>query len=539
MKILGLSHPYSWNNAACLLVDGRLIAFAEEERFNRLKYAPNMAPVRAMEYCLKEGGITLKEIDSIAIGFDPIPQIIWGNLFNQSPHFAYKKIKRAAWGILRGNALLPFDVNDRRVVFINHHDAHIASSFFLSGFEQSNIISFDGAGGGEAGKLGFGSGTDVEIFERIPNEASWGRLYETITGLLGFKRHADEGKVMGLAPYGKSRGDFDFIDFHDDIPRIIPSKFYTYINAIIPRQKDEPLTEYHKDIAATLQANLEKAGLQMLRHLVSKTGNRNLCLAGGVALNCAMNGKMISSGLIDNIFVQPVSSDAGTALGAAVAVHVQKTGRRPDVVFDHLYWGPRFSNEQIQKLLNECGVSYTREENIAAKAAQLLSQDKVLGFFHGRMEAGPRALGGRSILANPANPGMKDIVNNRVKKREPWRPFAPSILEEYAPQYAQNYYKSPFMILAFQARKEKLSQLVSAAHVDESIRVQAVSKKTNPKYWQLIDEFRKITGIPAVLNTSFNKAGEPIVCTPEDALRTFFASGLDYLVLEDFLVSKR
>lgn len=538
LNILGVSHPYSWNNAACLLMDGNLVAFAEEERFTRIKYAPNTPAIKAIDYCLKEGGITMEDIDYICIGFDSVWSSIWGNLFIQSPRYSYHKIKKNFFSIRSGNRKLPFDVKDRRVIFVNHHDAHIASSFYLSGFESSNIISFDGAGGGEAGKIGYGSGTKIDIFKRISNEGSWGRMYEAVTGLLGFKPHGDEGKVMGLSSFGVSSGDFNFINYYLDIPEIDGYKFKQFLKTIRPRLKDEPLTDYHKNLAATLQANLEKVALRITKYLVRKTGNRNLCLSGEVALNCAMNGKLLQSGLIDNIFVQPISSDAGTALGAAVHVYVEKNKKRPDILFDNLYLGPKYTNDQIKTILDNFNLKYSYHEDIAKVGAELLSKNKIVGYFQGKMEAGPRALGGRSILANPANPSMKDLVNNKVKKREPWRPFAPSILEERASSYALNYYPSYFMILAFMSNPDKVKDIISATHVDGTIRVQGVSKKTNPNYWQLIKEFENLTGIPAVLNTSFNVAGEPIVCSPEDAIRTFFASGLDCLILENFLIVK-
>ncbi len=541
MKILGITHPYSLNNAACLLIDGKLIAFAEEERFIRYKHSPRIAAAKATDYCLKTANIKLADLDYIAVGMDDWHRSILPNLFGQSPSFAYQKIRRNIKWIRLLRWTQPFDFKDKRVINVNHHLAHIASSFYLSGFERANIISLDGAGESEAGFLAYGQGTEVKIFHRITNQDSWGGLYEDFTKILGFKKHSQEGKTMGLAAYGIPQlNKFDFIDWSArPIPKINYQKRKEFTDKIKRREPDQEITQEHKDLAATLQGSLEKAGLAMVKYLHEKTGCGNLSLAGGVALNCSMNGILLESDCVDNIFIQPASSDAGTALGAAVYVYVQKTGQRPNFIFDHAYWGPEFSNQQIEEMIKEAKVSkWHYSDNIFKEAAEKISQNQIVGWFQGRMEIGPRALGNRSILANPALAQMKDILNNNVKKREPWRPFAPSILEEYADQYVQGYYQSPFMILSFRVKPEKEKELAAAAHIDKTVRLQSVSKQTNPYYWQLIDEFRKITGLPAVLNTSYNLAGEPIICTPRDALRTFYGSGMDCLAMGDYLIEK-
>ncbi len=537
MNILGITHScYSANNAACLLINGKLIAFAEEERFIRKKHAPRIGACQATKYCLDQAGITIKDLDYIAVGFDdcprPFSQILFLNQDKNRKKTLY--LRKFKWN-------QPFSFKDPRVININHHISHLASSFYLSGFKQVNLISLDRRGESESGLLGYGDGLDMRIFHRVNNQETWGGLYEDITGLLGFKKHSQEGKTMGLASYGTPYPErFNFIDWNaKPVPKIDYQKKLAFLSKIKKRNRYDQITQEHKDLAATLQTVLEKAVLQMVKYLYQQTNSKNLCLAGGVALNCAMNGALLNSEYVDNIYIQPASSDAGTALGAATYVYVKKTNQLPKFVFNHAYWGPQFNDQEIEVMIKECKVNkYHQSENIFKEAAEKIAQDKIIGWFQGRMEAGPRALGNRSILANPANPKMKDMINKNVKKREPWRPFAPSILEEDAPDYVENYYPSPFMILAFKAKKDKLKDLIATAHVDETVRLQTVSKKTNSNYWKLINEFKKLTKIPAVLNTSYNLAGEPIVCTPRDALRTFYASGMDCLAIGNYLVEK-
>lgn len=540
MRILGLTHPYSWNTAAALLVDGNLVAFAEEERFTRIKHAPRAFPIRAMEYCLKEGGISLEDVDHIAIGMDSLWSVVLPNLWPRQPlRFAYGKIQRTMKEIRRGNELMPFDVSADRVTFVNHHLAHIASSFYLSGFDRANVISLDGAGGGESGMLGWGEGTNVHVLHRVTNAGSWGALYERITKAIGFRPHSHEGKTMGLAAFGTPRRElFDFIDWKEPIPAIDHTKRNRFLRTLRQRQRHEPLTQEHKDLAATVQDALERGLLQMTAWLTKQSGSRALCLSGGVALNCSANGKLLHSGLIDDIYIQPASSDAGVALGAAVWKHVALTGKRPNLVFDRASWGPSFTDEEIEKVLKEAKAPYQQVTDIEARTAKLLSEGKIVGWFQGRMEVGPRALGNRSILADPKIPGIKDKVNAEVKHREMWRPFAPSILHEDMGEYVEKPSTSPFMILAFQARKDRVGDFPAAVHVDNTARVQGVKRDVNPQYYRLIEEFKELTGRGVILNTSFNFAEEPLVCSPRDALRTFYSCGLDALAIGSFLLRK-
>lgn len=527
LYILGVTHPISWNNAACLLKDGRLVAMAEEERFTRFKHAPRVAPLRAIDYCLAEAGITLDDVRGIGVGWDQGATWI--------PSFDLKRYHVGKHYLHQ----FPFKVDGKRAKLVNHHVAHALSAYYSSGFPEANVISLDASGGYDSGLLAVGHGKDMEELYRVPNDSSWGVLYGQFTRVLGFRPHSDEGKVMGLAAFGTPQGAFPFIDFGKDIPWIDREGMKRHLAKLPVRDHRAPLDPSHKDLAATLQWNFEKAVRQMAAWLHGKTGLRNVTMGGGCALNCSTNGKVLMEPFVDRIFVQPAAHDASTALGAAFQIHAEMTGERPDFTMDHAYWGPAFTSEQVKSVLEKGLVrNFRRTDDIAGETAQLLADGKVVGWFQGRMEIGPRALGGRSILADPRTLAMKDRVNNRVKNREPWRPFAPSFLAEAFAPFVDKPHPSPFMILAFQGRPGEVDKLMGAAHVDKTIRVQTVEKAAHPRYWGLIDAFRKHTGVPCLLNTSFNVAGQPIVCTPFDAVSTFFACGLDVLAIEDYLVFK-
>jgi len=541
MIILGLTHPISWNNAACILVDGQLAAMAEEERFNRIKHAPRMPPKQAMDYCLEQAGVELHQVDHIAIGFDSALRAALGNLNIREP---LSGLNQAAQWLRQGSIherQIPLGKYDRkRVIFVNHHRAHIASSFFASGLSEANILSLDGSGGSESGMLAVGRGPQIEVLRTVSNRGSWGLIYELVTESLGFRRHSGEGKTMGLAAYAQPDPDgLPFVDWRGDIPVINPGQRKVFVASLKHRRKDEPITVEHQTLAATLQDTLERAGEQMANWLYRQTGIRRLCLAGGTALNCTMNGRLAQLPWVDEIFIQPAAHDAGTALGAALAVYVEKTGSRPDWRMEHVYWGPEYDNETIKVALQSfTGIHFRRSENICAETASLLAKGHIVGWFQGRLEVGPRALGNRSILADPSRREMKDIVNSKVKHREPWRPFAPSVLEESIGRYVDPAMLSPFMILAFDTNPSTRAELVSAIHVDGTCRPQTVSRATNPRYWELINQFEQLTGIPAVLNTSFNVDSQPIVNTPHQAIDTFINCGLDVLAIGDYLVWK-
>lgn len=551
MIILGVTDTVCQDNAAAIIVDGELVAMVEEERLNRIKHAPRMAPHRSIQWCLDQAKCRLEDVDIIAVGFDHPNTIFFDNMVTKARRFLrgqtilrsvreeFQYWKRHRYYLAQLSSYL----RDRdKVMFVRHHLAHVASSFFLSPFEEANIVSLDGSGGQDAGLLAVGRGTTLEVVAPVDRETSWGEFYERFTGALGFKPHSDEGKVMGLAAYGDPKGQiFPFISLGDDhnLPSYDREGFLRTLAEIRPRGKNEyPINGYHEQIAATLQYSLEQVVARMTEILYRKTGYKNLCMAGGTALNCSCNGKLLRLPHVEKIFVQPAAADCGTALGAAVYAYVQVTGKRPRTKFNHLYWGPEFSNDEIETVLKQSKVPYRKAEDVAQETAKLLAENKIVGWFQGRMEVGPRALGGRSILANPTDERMKDAVNKYVKFREPWRPFAPSILSENMQEYFGTDHPSPFMILAFQAREEVKPKIPATLHVDGTGRPQTVEKETNPRYWALIDEFRKLTGVPVVLNTSFNVAGQPIVCTPKDALGTFYICGLDALAIGDFIVEK-
>ncbi|VEN73919.1 conserved hypothetical protein [Candidatus Desulfarcum epimagneticum] len=541
MIILGVTHPISENNGACLLVNGRLVAMAEEERFIRIKFAPRIFPEQAIKFCLRHAGITLEDIDYIAVGFDGIFKSVIPNFTGQPLFFGILAAGYFSARVTANMFRMPGYVYRKSHDFVNHHISHANAAFYCSGFDHANIISLDGSGGRNAGFIGYGEGEKIGIFHEISNSDSWGHMYSNITRLLGFKPHADEYKVMGLASFGSPdpRG-LPFIDWEKQIPRINRSEYRKYskwARSVI--DPGNPMGKNSQDIAATTQASFEKSVFRMLEWVVEKNKSRNLCVSGGSALNCSMNGKLSASGLIDDIYIHPASWDSGTALGGAIQVYIDKKGKTPDVGFAHPYWGPEYSDKEVESaILKFKTARYRYVENICEETAKILSENKIVGWFQGRMEVGPRALGNRSILGNPQFPEMKDAINLKVKGREPWRPFAPAILEEYAHHYLENHRDSPYMALTFKINPSKISDIISATHVDGTARPQTVSKAGNPMFWRLIDEFRKRAGVPALLNTSFNLSDEPIVCRPEEALRTFYRCGMDCLVMGRYIVEK-
>jgi len=549
--ILGITDTVCQDTAAAIIVDGEIVAMVEEERLNRIKHAPRMLPQKAIQWCLDMAKCRIEDVDIIAIGFDHPNTVLVDNMVTKARRFLRgQKVIRSPLEEIRYwkrhryylAQLNPYLKYRDKVMFVRHHLAHAASSFYLSPFENAGIVSLDGSGGQDAGLIAIGRGTEIEVVRYVDRETSWGELYERFTGALGFKPHSDEGKVMGLAAYGDPEGKvFPFIHMpnSEELPHYDRDGFLKALSEIRPRAKNEyPINGYHEQIAARLQYSLERVVGRLTEILHEKTGYTDLCMAGGTALNCSCNGKLLTLPHVKRIFVQPAAADCGTALGAAVYAHVKLTGERPRTRFNHLFWGPQFTNDEIEGVLKQAKVPYRKVARIGEETAKLLVQNKIVGWFQGRMEVGPRALGGRSIVANPTDPRMKDAVNNNVKFREPWRPFAPSILAEYMEEYFGTKHPSPFMILAFQAREEVKGKIPAALHVDGTGRPQTVEKETNPWYWELIDEFRKLTGVPVVLNTSFNVAGQPIVCTPKDAIGTFYICGLDALAIGDFIVEK-
>jgi len=541
MIIIGTTHPISWNNAACLLIDGNLIAFAEEERFTRLKHAPRMYPRRAIEFCLRHAGLKPRDVEVTAVGFDqPSP----GDLTTEKiEHYLAGTLSAAEINNLHGHAAhLNTDLEVQSYGArhnYDHHRAHAASAFAPSGFVEANVITLDGWGGRLSGLLGFQRrGQPLEVLGEIRPENSWGNLYGLVTQQLGFRFHSGEGKTMGLAAYGTPDEQLlpDWCDETLGLPDM--ARYHDYLlNSIPKRDVCEPLEERHKNLAATVQHYYERSLLKIARHLFARTSSRNFVLAGGVALNCTGNGKLAAQDFVDGLFIQPASHDAGTALGAAILAHEELTGSSCVIDFNHAYWGPDYRDDDIRSALRFANAKY-REVDPAEAAAAAILENKVVGWFQGRTEVGPRALGARSILANPTDPGNLDRVNLRVKRREEWRPLAPSVLEERFFDLFDMRVLSPFMLIAGEVKNDWRAKLPAVVHVDGSSRPQAVSRKTNPLYHQFLTTLNTQAGIPAVLNTSFNLDDEPLVNSPEHALATFFRSGLDTLVIGNFKVEK-
>ncbi|HKO98448.1 MAG TPA: carbamoyltransferase [Pyrinomonadaceae bacterium] len=547
MNIVGIS-AYYHDSACCLLQDGRLVAAAAEERFSRTKHDRRL-PINAFKFCLKQGRIGINEIDCLA--------------YYESPR---KKLERQLWSaapanLIANDAELP-EREIREVLgyegpikFFEHHQSHAASTFFYSGFDEAAILTVDGVGEWATTTYGSGHDSTLEVFEEVRFPHSLGLLYSTITAYLGFRVNDGEYKVMGLAPYGSPRylnemdqlihsaakGQFalnlEYFDF-------LKGK-RMYADAICdlfgsaPREKDGSLTQFHKDVARSLQQALENILLEKVEYLHQQTGSANLCLAGGVALNCVANQR-IAAGPFANLFVQPAAGDDGGCLGAAALAHLELTRDRTREKLTHVFLGPSYESSVINEMLVSVGadpLNYRGRESVLLEdVADLLAHGKVIGWFHGAMEFGPRALGARSILADPRDAGMRERINRLVKKREAFRPFAPSVLLERSSELFELDHASPFMLETCAVKPG--IDLPAVTHVDGSARPQTVDRSVAPRFAALIDAFNKRTGCPVLLNTSFNVRGEPIVCSPADALRCFIKADLDVLVLEDFIVEK-
>jgi carbamoyltransferase len=537
--------------------DGELLFAVAEERLSRLKHDARF-PQLAIQACLDFAQIGADQLDEVCFGWPTAGPAYrhdlklyalgqWPatylNTLNSTRYFA------SMWHQQAGAKRFweRYGKVHARMRFVDHHLAHAISAYAYSGFDDSAIVIMDGRGAWEATSIWHGKDGRIEHVTTIPYPNSVGLFYSEFTEYLGFQRNSDEWKVMGLAPYGKPGVKLDaFIDPDSEPYRVHTKRLVMNgmpFSGITPllgaaRVPESEIAEGHKDVAFAVQDACEIAMMSVVRMALEKTRSRNLCLAGGVALNSKANGKIAASGLIDKLFVQPAASDDGAALGAALAPYLENGGRLPNKAMRHAYLGPAFDDDAIEGVLRTYKLHYTRLNDSAATAAELLSQGKILGWFQGRMEFGPRALGSRSILADPRDPEMNAKVNNAVKFREWWRPFAPSFKKEAAGDYLESATDSPFMILTAQVRPEKRGVIPSVTHVDGSARPQTVEKEINPLYWRLIDEFGHRTGVPVIMNTSFNLRGEAIVHTPTDAVRTFFSSGMDALVIGSFLVEK-
>ena len=561
--ILGIG-GYSHDASACLIRDGELVAAVEEERFTRLKHQPGF-PHRSVEYCLKEAGITSGDIDHIAFYMSltlGMGSRIWHHI-KQLPKqptysvgYLVEQFYRRGWAWFELNRQRKIGGNRASIHYVEHHLAHAASSFHVSPFEEAAILVLDGLGEWSTTTLAIGRGNQIRKLREVKYPHSLGALYGSVTNYLGF-RTGDEYKVMGLASFGKPiylaemrdlvhinpdgtyRLNLEYFSFQSQPGRYegyVSQKFKERFGA--PRYKDAELTQKHIDLAASVQALLEEIVLRIAEQLHRETKTENLCVAGGVALNSVMNYRLTTNTPFRNVYIQPAANDAGTSLGAAYYVYHTVLGQPRHHIMQHAYWGPSYSDSEIKALLEEVKVKYGVTDNPAEAAAQLVAQGKIVGWFQGRLEWGPRALGSRSILADPTRPDMTDVVNKYVKHREDFRPFAPSVLEEYGDELFVNYHPSPFMLEVFPVKLGAKERIPAVVHVDGTSRIQTVSREMNPLYWELIEHFRQIKGVPVVLNTSFNVRGEPIVNTPREALRCFYSTGMDALVMGHYVVDK-
>ena len=558
MLTIGINYSQMHDSSACIVRDGELLFAVAEERISRVKHDARF-PHMAVQACLKFAGVTPAEVDEVCFGWQKPGALfrhdLWCyttgrlpltylNLLNTTRYYL------SMWHQQSGAKVFArkFGPLKARMRFVDHHLAHAISAYGFSGFDDSAIVIMDGRGAWEATSIWHGRDGRIEHVLTIPFPNSIGGFYSAFTDYLGFVPNSDEWKVMGLAPHGKPGVNLDaFID-PGTAPYSVNSKRLNNgrtgnasgIAAVLgqPRAPESEIGDRHKDIAYAVQDYCERAMMNVARMALAKTNSRNLCLAGGVALNSKANGKILASGMVDRMFVQPAASDDGVALGAALAPYLDRGGRLPNRAMRHAYLGPAFDDETIETALRTFKLRYSRMNDPAATGAELLAKGKILGWFQGRMEFGPRALGARSILADPRDPQMTAKVNNAVKFREWWRPFAPSMKKEAAGDFVESATDSPFMILTAQVRADKRSVIPAVTHVDGSARPQTVEREVNPLYWRLIDEFAKRTGVPVVMNTSFNLRGEAIVNTPTDAVRTFFSSGMDALLIGSFLVEK-
>lgn len=585
MIILGLN-AYHGDSSACLVRDGQLIAAAEEERFRRIKHWAGL-PTEAIRYCLSEGGIGLADVDHIAVNRNPSANLFKKITFSLSkrPSFAAIRDRLANAGKVRDirSALtaaleLPEGSVNAPVHSIEHHRAHLASAFLVSPFEEAAAVSVDGFGDFVSAMWGTGRGSTITISDQVTFPHSLGLFYLALTQWLGFPHYGDEYKVMGLAPYGsptasmlekmrkivllKERGRFElnlsyFRHASEGVSMVwesgepvIGRVFSEELEALLgpPRDPASPLEAHHKDVAAAVQAMYEEAFFHLLDHVQTQTGLTNLALAGGCAMNSVANGKVYERTGFTKLYVQSAAGDAGGAIGAAFAVWNQELGRPRSFVMEHAYYGPGFDRADLNAALEArsadmkaggCIVTECPDESVLCDTtAERIAEGAVVGWFQGRMEWGPRALGNRSIVCDPRRADMKEILNVKIKRRESFRPFAPSILREAVPEWFETDDDVPFMLQVYPIREEKRASIPAVTHVNGSGRLQTVTEAQNPRYYRLIQAFERRTGVPLVLNTSFNE-NEPVVCTPEQALDCFLRTKMDLLVLGDFVISRQ
>ncbi len=560
MNILGLSYMYH-DSAACLVQNGDVVAAAAEERFIRIKHSVDF-PLRAIRYCLKQGGISVADLDAVVFYEKPylkFERILKTHLMSFPSSFKSFRAFLPMW--LNYKLCVPDIIREQtgyagKIYFADHHYAHAASAFLPSPFERAIVITMDGTGEWSTLAVGVGEGTRIRLERDVRFPHSLGLLYSAVTAHLGFNVNEGEGKVMGLAAHGKPSfrrqfaevlrvredGSFqlnlDAFSFHYGLAmtnRRFADIFFP------PRKPESPIRSEHKDLAASLQAAVEDVVLKIVRNSHRVYGIDKLCLAGGVALNCVANGRILRETPIREAFIQPGAGDDGGAMGSALYLYTQLFGGDKRWRMRDAYLGPSFTDEEIESLLLRMNVPYKKlsARMLPARAAKLLAEGNIVGWFQGRMEFGPRALGNRSILADPRDPRMKDVLNRRVKHREPFRPFAPAVCVESSLEYFDAAHESPFMLLSVPVRPDKRRAVPSIVHADGSARLQTVTETSNPLFYRLIKEFGRRTGVPVVLNTSFNLRGEPMVCTPQDAYDCFSRTEMDCLFLNRFLIKKK
>ena len=576
MIILGIN-SYHPDSSAALVVDGKLAAAVEEERFVRVKHFAGL-PAESIKYCLKEAGLSIKDVDYIAIPRKPCARIFKKMIYGlKIPKLAKKRAAgwRKTFDVKTElSRALDTGVKDIRakIIKVEHHRAHLASSFFVSGFDDAFLFSMDALGDFASTMWGIGRENKIKVLQEIGFPHSLGLYYTAVTQYLGFTNFGDEYKVMGLSSHGEPSFENEFknilkiknngfelglgyflhhkkyisMDFEGGYPKV-DTIFSPYLEKRLGKKRlpGEPVEKRHKDIAASLQKRLEEVILRILGS--NKTKTSNLCLAGGVAFNCAVNGKIFNEGLFKNIFVPPAAGDAGLAVGAAFYLLNNVKNKPREFVMDHACWGPGFTETEIERVFEKyrgefiktgCIVEKIEDEGLlCGKLARYIADGKIAGWFQGRMEFGPRALGNRSILADPRRPEMKDILNDRIKHREPFRPFAPSILEENLNEFFDTAQPTPFMNFVYKVKSGKRDIIPAVIHVDGTARVQTVNKDSNHRFWKLINAFKRVAGVPVLLNTSFND-NEPIICCPEEAIDCFLRTRMDILALSNYLIRK-
>lgn len=553
--------------SAALLVDGQIMAFASEERFSRIKHGLNLVgrtvlPRQAIAFCLRQSGITWESVDYVAHFCDFTENAILNRI-----DCVAKQLSRVQKNILRRQYLDVYQnslnrevlvrqlahlsggiLDESKIVPVRHHLAHAAGAFYSAEFREALIVTIDGYGESESSLVALGHDKTIQIIDDVSLPTSLGLLYQIVTLYLGFRSYGDEYKVMGLSSYGhraRFRHVFDeLVQLRSDgkyalVGVTAPDLYQVLFNYFGTIDWTNGFSQKAADIAAALQDSLERALIHTLTYYQSELKQENLCLSGGVALNATANGVIKRSELFKRVFVQPAAADDGTSLGAALALYNQLPTTRRSTPIKHTFWGPGFSEVEVEKALaGRPSAIWHRDDEVIVTTAKLLSEGKLVGWFQGRMEMGPRALGARSILSDPRNRLYRDRLNSKIKNRESFRPFAPSVLAEEADRFFElnKTGADPFMITTVQVKQGMESLIPAVVHVDTTSRIQTVTEESNPRYYRLLKEFFEITGIPLLLNTSFNQAGEPIVCSPTDALNCFLRCGLDVLVIEDYLV---